>query len=105
MFPTKWACEVGIFRLSKSAMEAELRQNLLRLAEAFAQAAGIGLPTLAQRSAGDWRFFDRLRDDEKTFTARKYDEVVEWFSSNWPDGMVWPDGVSRGELSQKEASR
>jgi hypothetical protein len=85
-------------------MEDELRQNLLRCAEAYAQARGIGLPTLARMSAGDWRFFDRLRDDEKTFTARKYDEVVDWFSRNWPDGVDWPHGVGRVDLSQNGAA-
>jgi hypothetical protein len=76
-------------------IETELRQNLLQCAEAYAKARGIGLPTLARMSAGDWRFFDRLRDDEKTFTARKYDEVIEWFSDNWPEGITWPKQVDR----------
>lgn len=80
-------------------MEDELRQNLLRCAEAYALAKGIGLPTLARQSAGDWRFFDRLNDDAKTFTARKYDEVISWFSANWPEGVEWPPQLARPEAA------
>lgn len=86
-------------------MESELRQNLLRLAGAYAAKRGIGVPTLARTAAGDWRFFDRLRDDEKTFTARKYDEVISWFSANWPEGLEWPNGIVRpAEATSVEAS-
>lgn len=84
-------------------MEDELRQNLLRCAEAYARAKGIGLPTLARQSAGDWRFFDRLSDDAKTFTARKYDEVISWFSANWPEGLEWPAEVTRPALMNTPA--
>lgn len=95
MFPTNSACEVGKFRLCKRGMENELRLNLLHCAETYAKQRGIGLPTLGRMAAGDWRFFDRLRDDAKTFTARKYDEVLCWFSENWPTGAKWPKGIER----------
>lgn len=78
-------------------MENELRQNLLRCAQAYAAARGIELSTVARLSAGDWRFFERLDNDEKTFTARKYDEVIIWFSANWPPQAKWPKGVQRPE--------
>jgi hypothetical protein len=83
-------------------MEDELRLNLLRCAEAYAKARGIGLPTLARLAAGDWRFFDRLSDGDKTFTARKYDEVIQWFSDNWPDDLAWVDGVARPARAEPE---
>lgn len=76
-------------------MEQELKSNLRQCAEAYATARGIGIPTVGRLAAGDWRFFDRVDDDEKTFTARKYDEVIGWFSVNWPDQMEWPPGISR----------
>jgi hypothetical protein len=76
-------------------MENELRDNLLKCATVYAEQRGISLSTLGRLAAGDWRFFENLNKDDKTFTARKYDEVVQWFSNNWPDDLVWPDGVSR----------
>ena len=78
------------------AMEKELAQHLITVAEAYAAANdGVQLTTLARRAAGDWRFFDRLRDEDKTFTARKYDEVIRWFSDRWPPATCWPAAVPR----------
>lgn len=95
MFPTNCVARIGKFRLFVMSMEEELRQNLLNCADAFRAGRDIGLATLGRLSAGDWRFFDRLNDNEKTFTARKYDEVLVWLSANWPEKSVWPAGIPR----------
>jgi hypothetical protein len=76
-------------------MEEELSLNLLRCAKSYAEAKGMELSTLARLSAGDWRFFSNLQADEKTFTARKYDHVIQWFSDHWPADKSWPEGISR----------
>lgn len=76
-------------------MEKQLSLNLLAVAAAFVVAREVGFSTLGRLAAGDWRFFDHLQDGSKTFTARKYDQVMGWFSENWPDAAVWPDGVAR----------
>lgn len=97
---------MGIFRLRKLksrkiptklilAMENQLKWNLRRCAEAYAAARNIGIPTVGRLAAGDWRFFERVEDGEKSFTARKYDEVMGWFSKNWPDQVDWPSDVIR----------
>jgi hypothetical protein len=75
-------------------MEEQLKDDLRRAAEDYARAKGVSLPTLGRLAAGDWRFFERLTHG-KTFTARKYDEVMCWFATNWPVGVAWPTGVSR----------
>lgn len=93
------SCKVGKFRLAFLAMEQEMRSNLRRCAEIYAAARGIGLPTVGRLAAGDWRFFDRLQDGEKTFTARKYDEVIAWFAANWPPEVEWPADVKRSDDS------
>lgn len=84
-------------------MENELRRNLLNCAAVFCAQRDIGLSTLGRLAAGDWRFFDRLSDDDRTFTARKYDEVVQWFSDNWPDGATWPSVVERPAAKETAA--
>jgi hypothetical protein len=53
------------------------------------------LATIGRLAAGDWRFFDRLDDSAKTFTARKYDDVMVWFSDHWPPDAEWPVNVPR----------
>ena len=83
-----------------SAMEQEMRNHLCQCAEAFAAARQLELATVGRLAAGDWRFFDRVRDDAKTFTARKYDEVIGWFSENWPSGEEWPSEVKRPETER-----
>jgi len=76
-------------------MERELKDNLLRCAETFAQVRGFALPTVGRLAAGDWRFFTRVQDEEKSFTVRKYDEVIGWFSENWPPETKWPREIAR----------
>lgn len=83
-------------------METELRSNLMSCATAYAASKEVSLATIGRLAAGDWRFFDRLDDDAKTFTARKYDEVILWFSDRWPDDLPWPEQVQRPVLSVED---
>ncbi|WP_315759337.1 hypothetical protein [Bradyrhizobium sp. SZCCHNRI2007] len=76
-------------------MEQELIRNLHTVAGAYRTGHDIGLSTLARRAAGDWRFFASLGAEGRTFTVRKYDEVMDWFSAHWPEGVAWPKGVER----------
>lgn len=76
-------------------MQNVLRSNLLNCASAFAEARRIKLSTLGRLAANDGPFFHRLRDTSKTFTAKKYDEVVAWFDVNWPAEAAWPVTVAR----------
>lgn len=84
-------------------MENELRRSLLDLAAIYSSARGIKISTLARLAAGDWRFFNHLLDEDRTFTARKYDDVVRWFSDNWPDGAPWPENVDRPPVKEDAA--
>ncbi|TIS37544.1 hypothetical protein [Mesorhizobium sp.] len=75
-------------------MEAELIRHLLTLLDNFRAKKALQESTIGRLCAADGEFFPRLREG-KTFTARKYDAVVEWFSDNWPEGAEWPDSVLR----------
>lgn len=81
-------------------MEQEMRTTLVRCAEAYAEARAMSIHTVARLAAGDWRFFKRLHGDT-TFTARKYDEVMEWFSAEWPENAKWPKGIARPETRRR----
>lgn len=78
-------------------MEEQLRLNLLQCAETYALAKGTEFSTLARLAAGDWRFFTNLKAADKTFTARKYDMVMQWFSDHWPSDVPWPSDIDRPE--------
>lgn len=75
-------------------MESTLRRHLETCAAEFAKATQREPSTVARLSTGDWRFFDRLSDGA-SFTARKYDAILGWFSENWPDSTPWPVDVPR----------
>lgn len=78
-------------------METELAQNLLMLADRFCGARNLEETTVGRHCAADGRFFSRIREG-KTFTAKKYDEVVQWFSTHWPADVSWPESVRRPPL-------
>lgn len=83
----------------KRSMETQLANHLLALSSAFGKARDLGESTVGRHCAADGRFFLRIREG-KTFTAKKYDEVVAWFFVHWPDGLAWPDGVPQPEHSE-----
>ncbi|MDS1135597.1 hypothetical protein [Nitratireductor indicus] len=75
-------------------MENELARHLLNLSEAFSSVSGLRPSTVGRLSASDGRFFKRIEEGQ-TFTVKKYDTVMAWFSDNWPDGPQWPCGIPR----------
>lgn len=79
-------------------MERELAKHLFDLAAAFQAATGLMESTVARKVADDGRFFANLRAG-MTFTARKYDLVVERFAAIWPPGVPLPEV----EVRQREA--
>ena len=82
-------------------MERELAEHLLLVAKRFAEAKGLRLSTLGRMAAWDGRFFENLNDPAKSFTARKYDEVLAYFSAHWPDeGLEWPANVIRPDRTE-----
>lgn len=77
-------------------METELASHLVALGEAYGKAKRLELATVGRLCAADGRFFSRISDG-KTFTVKKYDDVVTWFSDNWPTATGWPEGIHRPE--------
>lgn len=75
-------------------MESTLRRHLQTCAREFASATEREPSTVARLATGDWRFFDRINEGA-SFTARKYDSIMAWFSGNWPEASAWPADVPR----------
>lgn len=74
-------------------MENELATHLLTLSARYAEVKRLEESTVGRLAASDGRFFSRIREG-KTFTAKKYDEVVAWFLENWPSEAEWPEGIA-----------
>lgn len=81
-------------------MENELATHLLTLSSRFAAAKQLEESTVGRLSASDGRFFSRIREG-KTFTAKKYDEVVAWFDENWPNDVDRPAFLPRSKQGER----
>lgn len=75
-------------------MENELASNLFTLCDRYSKSRLIEESTVGRLCASDGRFFSRIREG-KTFTAKKYDDVVFWFAMNWPPEAEWPAAIAR----------
>ena len=81
-------------------VETELRENLRTLSQAYLARRPYAATTLWARATKEARFMDRL-EGGKTFTVRKYDRTVQWFSNNWPEGAEWPESVPRPKTTSR----
>lgn len=73
-----------------------LVENLVTLAKAFADAAGVKITTVGTNATKTASFFVDLEKGltsqgrEVSCTLRKYDLLTAWFSENWPEGKIMP---------------
>lgn len=74
-----------------NAMERELREFLISVAQQYAAVTGVALSGVGRRCRKDSSFFTRIASSDGSFTARTFDEVVAWFDANWPEGHPKPD--------------
>jgi hypothetical protein len=74
-------------------MGPRLTKNLLMLADAYIKATGYTIGTLSKKAHSDTAFFERLKASEISFSVRKYDQIVVWFFTHWPDKVPWPQAV------------
>jgi len=75
--------------------QEELNRELLAVAGAYMAVRPVTWKTLGTRFHGNIRFFERIRNREKSYTVRKFDEVMQEFSDCWPEGAVWPADIWR----------
>jgi hypothetical protein len=80
--------------------------QLLAVSDAFLAApqhAGLEEKTVSYRVFRDAGTFRRLRSGGD-LTTRNWDMALKWFSDNWPEGAMWPDGVPRPQPSSEGAA-
>lgn len=68
--------------------------QLLVVAHAFGEAAELPETTVSWRVFGDTKKLPRLKAGADLQT-RRLERAMRWFSTNWPEGHAWPDGVPR----------
>jgi hypothetical protein len=68
----------------RGMLENTARQNLLAIAAAYGRAEKLSLSQVSKRCYGNAGFLDKFRKGEQTVSLEKMDEMLRWFSVNWP---------------------
>lgn len=68
--------------------------HLTILAEAFAKHTDRSEATVSNLVVSHARLFKRLRDG-KGCSVATYNNVMAWFSKNWPEDLEWPSDIPR----------
>src|SRR6185503_11160731 len=87
--PLLCAASGRVRNMAVKTVESVLRQNLLRVARAYARRTRLSLSTVSDQARGDNRFFAAFERGEVSITIRNYAKTMLWFSDNWPGG-TWP---------------
>jgi hypothetical protein len=67
-----------------------MRENLMALANAYADATGLSLTTISKRIHGKQSFFAEYGAGKQTLRVNHYWYVIDRFREEWPDGTPWP---------------
>ena len=70
------------------------RENLTKLAAAYAKATGTTMVQVSKKFYGNQGFFEGLNaknpKDRVSVSIDKFDEMVEKFREKWPETAEWP---------------
>jgi hypothetical protein len=78
-----------------------LKEQLIDVVDAFAAKRELSDSRISTMVFGDGKIIGRLRGTGD-LTTRRYEMALVWFSENWPEGAVWPDGV--GQPASEDAA-
>ena len=79
-----------------------LRDQLLLVSEAFAEALGKAEASVSTRVFGSGDSISRLRNGADMRSERIHDGL-QWFSDNWPTDATWPIEVPRPDRTPEPA--
>ena len=68
--------------------------DLLLLANAYAEERNLKISTVSSYAANDGKFFDRLSEGAGC-TLKTATRLLIWFSENWPAELEWPASIAR----------
>jgi hypothetical protein len=66
------------------------RENLLAIATAYARATGLTLAQVSKRFYGKGSFLGEFKRRARSVSVDKFDELVDQFRADWPEGARWP---------------
>lgn len=80
-------------------MGMTLLEQLLVVARAFCKARGMSLSRASTLVFNDGKKLDAIAYRGSDLATARYEAAMRWFSESWPDGVDWPAGARRPELS------
>lgn len=66
------------------------RQNLVKIADAYARARGISRSHVSKTFYGRGNFLDEFKRGRQSISIDKMDSILKAFREQWPDGAEWP---------------
>jgi len=80
-------------------MKQTLHQQLVSVAQQYANLTDTELPIVAHRMIGNRYLFQRIIRGS-SLTCVTWERCMQWLSDNWPERRAWPKGVTRPERSK-----
>ncbi|MDX0497998.1 hypothetical protein GOC68_17200 [Sinorhizobium medicae] len=80
-----------------------LRQQIIAVADTFAQARGIGRKRVSTLVLNRGSKLDDIAAGGDLATGT-FERAMLWLSENWPEGAEWPAGVPRPVLQTEAAA-
>ncbi|WP_406736817.1 hypothetical protein [Thioclava sp. GXIMD4215] len=78
--------------------------DLLKIAGQYSNHRAVSLKTVGLYAADDGKFFDKL-ENGKTCTLKRANNLLLWFSDNWPEDLDWPDDIKRPTRATRVARK
>lgn len=81
-----------------------LKGCLLSVADAYAAATGLSRSRISTIVLNRGATLEAIAAGKADVTTGTYEKAMSWFSSNWPETAVWPDGIERPAVTEPEAA-
>ena len=78
-------------------------QHLMMTARVFGIAENISLRTVSWRALGDSKKLNAILDGSDICVGR-FAKTMRWFSDNWPENAIWPEGIERPAARAEQAA-
>lgn len=83
----------------------KLRDQLVRVADCYGAALGIGRQRVSTILLNRGPTLDGLATGEKDVNTATFERAMRWLSNNWPDHAEWPEGVVRPDPTVEDQPR
>ncbi|WP_234896401.1 hypothetical protein [Sinorhizobium meliloti] len=84
---------------SRIHVRMNLRQQIITVADTFAEARGIGRKRVSTLVLNRGSKLDDIATGGDLATGT-FERAMLWLSENWPEGAEWPSGVPRPILRE-----